>query len=119
MKQLEDALANAKKAAAKAMSNPVKVKAMKKGIKINWTTCKEADGYDVYVQYAGKKFKKVTRDIKKNTTGKTKIVKLNGKKLNRKKAIRVYVSAYKMVDGQKVILANSKVVRLKGKQNSK
>ena len=119
LKQLEDSLANAKKAAAKAMAQPVKVKAMKKGIKINWTTCKEADGYDVYVQYAGKKFKKVTRDIKKNTTGKTKVVKLNGKKLNRKKAIRVYVSAYKMVDGKKVILANSRVVRLKGKQNSK
>ncbi len=119
LKKLEDALANAKKAASAAMSKPVKVKAKTKGIKVNWTTCKEADGYDVYVQYAGKKFKKVTKNIKKSTTGKTKVLKIGGKKLNRKKDIRVYVSAYKMIDGKKVILANSKVATLKAKRNSK
>ena len=119
LKKLEDALANAQKTASAAMSKPVKVKAKTKGIKISWTTCKEADGYEVYVQYAGKKFKKVTRNIKKSTTGKTKVFKINGKKLNRKKDIRVYVSAYKMIDGKKVILANSKVTTLKAKRNSK
>ena len=119
LKKLEDALANAQKTASAAMSKPVKVKAKTKGIKISWTTCKEADGYEVYVQYAGKKFKKVTRNIKKSTTGKTKVFKINGKKLNRKKDICVYVSAYKMIDGKKVILANSKVATLKAKRNSK
>jgi uncharacterized repeat protein (TIGR02543 family) len=119
LKKLEDALANAKKAASAAMSKPVKVKAKTKDIKISWTTCKEADGYDVYVQYAGKKFKKVTKNIKKSTTGKTKVLKIGGKKLNRKKDICVYVSAYKMIDGKKVVLANSKVTTLKAKRNSK
>ena len=63
--------------------------------------------------------RKVTRNIKKSTTGKTKVFKIGGKKLNRKKDIRVYVSAYKMIDGKKVILANSKVATLKAKRNSK
>ena len=61
----------------------------------------------------------MTKTIKKSKIKKTKISRLNGKKLKLKKEISVYVSAYKMVDGKKVILANSKVALLKGQKKSK
>ena len=61
----------------------------------------------------------MTKTIKKSKIKKTKISRLNGKKLKRKKDISAYVSVYKMVDGKKVILANSKVALLKGQKKSK
>ncbi|SDL62046.1 hypothetical protein SAMN05216520_10933, partial [Kandleria vitulina] len=51
-------------------------------VQISWTKVNEADGYDVYVQYCGSKAKKVAKTIKGNSTTKTSVAKINGKKIN-------------------------------------
>ncbi|MCR5542819.1 MAG: Ig-like domain-containing protein [Eubacterium sp.] len=73
-------------------------------VKISWTKVSEADGYDIYIQYCGRKASKAAKSINNNSTTKTSVTKINGKKINQKKNFFVYVAAYKMVDGNKEIL---------------
>ena len=112
-------LAAAKQAAQAAMNSEVKVTVKGKKIKVQWTKTTSADGYDVYVQYCGKKITKPVKTIKKNSTTKATIKKINGKKLNLKKQFRVYVVAYKMIDGKKVTLAKSNTGHVVGTKNKK
>ena len=86
----------------------------KNKIQISWTKVKEADGYDVYVDYCGTKSKKAVKTIKKNSITKTSINKINGKKINQKKCFHAYVVAYKMVDGKKVKLAKTVAAHVAG-----
>ena len=101
------------------MNAEVKVTVKGKKIKVKWTKSKLADGYDVYVQYCGKKNKKAAKIIKKNSKTKATIKKINGKKLNLKKQFKVYVVAYKMIDGKKVKLAKSNTGHIVGTKNKK
>lgn len=113
------AVAEAKQVAQEAMNSEVKVTVKGKKIVVQWTKAASADGYDIYVQYAGKKIKKPVKTIKKNSTTKTTIKKINGKKFNSKKQFRVYVVAYKMIDGKKVKLAKSTTGHVVGTKNKK
>ena len=112
-------LAAAKKNAQKAMNNQVTVTQKGKKITVKWKKSTAADGYQVYVQYCGKKFSKPVKTIKKNTTTKVNITKINGKKINLKKQFKVFVKAYKVVNGKKVILAKSIVGHVVGVKNAK
>ncbi|MBR1531142.1 MAG: Ig-like domain-containing protein, partial [Eubacterium sp.] len=128
LKKLEDAekalaqakeVAAAKKNAKTAMYNGIGITQKGKKITVKWRKVAKADGYFVYVQYCGKKYKKPVKTIKKNSTTKVTITKLNGKKINRKKNYKVYVAAYKNVKGKKVVLAKSISARVAGDKNKK
>ena len=106
-----------KKKAQSVLDKGIKVKEVKGKLKISWSKVKVADGYDVYVQYSNKKFKKAVKTIKKNGTTTFTLKKLNGKKLNLKKSFKVYVDANKKIDGKKVELAKSKVCFVAGSKN--
>ena len=88
-------------------------------VQISWTKVNEADGYDVYVRYCGSKAKKPVKTIKKNTTTKTSVAKINGKKINQKKNFHVKVYAYKMVNGKKKIIAKTITAHLAGTKSVK
>lgn len=88
-------------------------------VQVRWTKVNEADGYDVYVHYCGSKAKKPVKTIKKNTTTKTSVAKIDGKKINQKKNFRVKVYAYKMVNGKKKIIAKTITAHLAGTKSVK
>ena len=112
-------LAAAKKNAKTAMNNQITVTQKGKKITVKWHKASQADGYFVYVQYCGKKYKKPVKTIKKNSTTKVTIKKLNGKKINLKKNFKVVVKPYKIVNGKKVVLAKSMTAHVVGVKNKK
>lgn len=98
----------------------MKVSQSGKKIKVSWGKISDADGYDVYVQYCGKKFtKKSITAIKNGKTTKVTVKKVNGKPLNRKKNYKIYVLAYKLVGGKKITLGKTITAHIVGKMNTK
>ena len=75
--------------------------------------------YYVYASYCGKKATKPVKTVKKNTTTKVTISKINGKKISTKKNFHVYVVPYKIIDGKKVALGKSTVAHLVGAKSTK
>jgi len=107
-----------------SMNARLKVSQTGSKIGIKWGKVAEADGYDVYVTYCGESFshKKPVKTLKKKNSvaaTSTTITKINGKKLNLKKNFKVYVSAYKMVDGKKVRIAKTITGHVVGRKNTK
>ncbi len=102
-----------------SMNAGLKISQTGSKINIKWGKVKEADGYDVYVAYCGKKFGKAVKTINKNSTTSITVKKINGKKINLKKNFKVYVAAYKMVDGKKEVLAKSIMGHVVGRLNTK
>ena len=90
-------------------------------IGVEWGKVSEADGYDVYVTYCGMDFnkKKPNKTLKKNSLVPTTITKINGKKINLKKNYKIYVVAYRMVEGKKVKLARTITGHIVGRLNTK
>jgi uncharacterized protein YjdB len=75
-------------------------------ITLQWKKVKEADGYLIYGNQCGKKYKmKLVKTIKKNKT-----VKLNFKGLKKGKYYKYMVVAYKNVNGVKMPIAASVTV---------
>lgn len=102
------------------LNSKLKVSQTGKKINIRWGKCQGADGYDVYVQYCGKKFtKKSITSIKKGGTTKAAVKKVNGKALDLKKNYKIYILAYKLADGRKVTLAKTITAHIVGKNNKK
>lgn len=101
-----------------SMNARLKVSQIGKKINVIWGAVPGADGYDVYVQYCGKKYtaKSVTA-IKNAKKTKASIKKVNRKALNLKKKYKIYVLAYKLADGKKVTLAKSITAYIVGKNN--
>ena len=86
---------------------------------LRWGKVSGADGYEVYATSAyGKYPKKATVSTKGNKTS-AKIKKINGKKIGEKSAYKFYVRAYKLVNGEKVTLAESIPVFSISKKNTK
>jgi len=106
-----------KKNAQRAMNNGLNFTQKGNKITVKWSKSAAADGYDVYVQYCGKDFTKITKTIKNNATTSAEITKLNGKAIDRTKNFKAYVVAYKMIDGKKVVLAKSVIGRIAGDKN--
>ena len=109
----------AKEAAAININAGLKISQTGSKLNIKWGKISEADGYDVYVTYCGKKYGNAAKTIKKNSTTSAKITKINGKKLNLKKNYKVYIAAYKMVDGKKEIIARTIEGHVVGRKNTK
>ncbi len=87
---------------------------------IEWGKVAGADGYKVFVQYCGKAY---TADATSLLTGDatTSVVinSLNGKKLKLKKNFKLYVVAYKTVNGKEEILCKSIAAHVVGRKNKK
>lgn len=95
-----------------------KVSQTGKKISIRWGKVKGADGYQVYVAYCGKNFStKPTKTVESASATKVSVEKLNGKKLNLKKNYKVYIAAYKTVDGKKAVIGKTVVCHIVGKNN--
>jgi hypothetical protein len=109
----------AKKEAQAAMNEQVTVKQKGKKFTVKWKKSTSADGYYVYASYCGKKATKPAKTVKKNTTTKVTISKINGKKISTKKNFHVYVVPYKIIDGKKVALGKSTVAHLVGAKSTK
>lgn len=102
-----------------SMNAGLKISQTGSKINIKWGKVKEADGYDVYVAYCGKKFGKAVKTINMNSTTSITVKKINGKKINLKKNFKVYVAAYKMTDGKKEVLAKSIMGHVVGRLNTR
>ena len=98
----------------------LKVKQKGKKLQISWGRVNGADGYDVYVQYCGKKFiAKSRKEVKSGKKTTLTIKKINGKKLNMKKNFKLYVRAYQWKDGKKITLAKAMTIHVAGKDSRK
>ena len=97
----------------------LKVDQVGKKINIKWGKVKDADGYEVYVQYCGKKFGKPVKTIENNSKTKVTVTKVNGKKLKLKKNFKVVVKAYKNVGGKKRKIGKSIAAHIVGVKNKK
>ena len=102
-----------------AMNAGLKIDQKGSKISVKWGRVAEADGYELYVTYCGKKFGRAAKDIKGNNTVSAKITKINGKKIDLKKNFKLYVTAYKLVDGNKVMLAKTITGHIVGRKNTK
>ena len=109
----------AKEEAQAAMNEQVTVTQKGKKFTVKWKKSSVADGYYVYASYCGKKATKPAKTITKNTTIKTTITKINGKKISAKKNFKVFVAPYKIIDGKKVKLGESIRAKLVGTKNTK
>lgn len=89
-------------------------------IKILWGKVSGADGYDVYVQYCGKKFNSSpSNSVKDGNVTKINIKKINRKKLNLKKSYKLYVVAYKFANEKKIIMCKSIIAHNAGIKSKK
>ena len=96
----------------------MKVSQTGKKISISWGKIKEADGYQVYVSYCGKKFTaKPAKTVKSASVTKVSVKKLNGKKLNLKRNYKVYIAAYKIVNGKEEVIGKTLPCHIVGKNN--
>ena len=84
---------------------------------VTWGKVAGADGYRIYAAYCGSRMPAKPIKVTKNT--KYTIKKLNGKKLNLKKNYKVYVVAYKTVDGVDKVLGRTVTAHVVGRKNAK
>ena len=105
--------------AAISINAGLKITQIGKKISIEWGKVKEADGYDIYVAYCGKKYGSPIKNVNKNNVNKVTVGKIKGKNLNIKKNFKVYIEAYKMIGGQKEVLAKSITGHVVGIKNAK
>ena len=88
------------------------------GATVAWKKAPEAKRYVIYATYCGKKSKyRKIKTVKGNITS-FKLKKLNGKKINTKKNLKVYIVAQKKVNGKWVKLFKTPTFHTAGK-NSK
>ena len=112
--------ANGKTTYQNAISINKGLKVSQTGSKINvsWGKVSGADRYEIYAAYCTGKFGKTPVKVvtKKGVTSVT-ITKLNGKKIELTKNFKVYVAAYKTVDGVKKKLGKTITAHIVGRKN--
>ena len=103
-----------------ALNSGLKVSQIGSKINVTWGKVKDAEGYEVYVQYCGKKFtSKSINSVNSGRVTKIVITKVNGKKLDLKKNFKVYVRAYKKLEnGKKVTLGKTITAHIVGRKNT-
>ena len=116
-KKAAEDLEAGKKAAEAALLEKTVASVKGKAIKVSWKKVDVADGYEVYAKYVGKAASEPAVVIDSNATTTASVTKINGKSLDLKKYYCVYVTAYKLVDGQKVTLAESMKLYLAGSKS--
>ena len=87
-------------------------------LQIAWGKVDGAENYDVYVQYCGKSFADTPDTTVNSDTTSVSITRVAGKKLNLKKIYKIYVTAYRTVEGKKIVLANSITTYVVGRKNA-
>ena len=115
----KDKVTKTEKAAAKISINAgLKVSQSGKKVTVKWGKVSKAERYVVYAAYCGPD--KCTK-IKALSGSKTSMTftKLNGSKLNLKKNVKVYVVAYRKVNGKETKLARSITAHIVGTKNTK
>lgn len=88
-----------------------------KSAMLTWGEIPGADGYTVYGAYCGSKKYEKLATIKAGDITEFKASKLGGKSINLKKNTKYYVAAYKLVDGKKVRITKSLLVRMVSNKN--
>ncbi|MBQ3793945.1 MAG: Ig-like domain-containing protein, partial [Lachnospiraceae bacterium] len=118
--ETSETTANGKTAYQNALSinKGLKVSQIGNKITISWGKVSGANRYEIYVAYCTGKFGKTPVKVvtKKGVTSVT-ITKLNGKKLELTKNFKVYVAAYKTVDGVKKKLGKTITAHIVGRKN--
>lgn len=98
----------------------LKVKPSGNKLSIVWGRVPKATGYDVYVQYCGKKYNANSLyQVKSGKTTKLIVRKINKKKINLKKEYRIYVVAYQKNKGKKIVLAKTITAHVVGRLHKK
>ncbi len=96
----------------------MKVSQTDKKISISWGKVNGVDGYQVYVTYCGKDFTtKPAKIVNSASVTKVSVKKINGKKLNLERNYKVYITAYKTVNGKKVVTGKTLIGHIVGKNN--
>ncbi|MBQ9531864.1 MAG: InlB B-repeat-containing protein [Eubacterium sp.] len=102
------------------INSAIKATVNKNGsVTAKWGAVANAERYEVYANYCSKdnEFKKI-KTVKGDITS-FNITKLNGKKLDQKKAVKVYVVAYRKVNGKYEKITQSVQIHVVGKKNTK
>ena len=100
------------------INSAVKATVNKDGsITAKWGAVANAEKYEVYASYCGSKYKMI-KSVKGNVLS-FNITKLNGKKINQKKCVKIYVIAYRMVNGKYEKITQTISLHIAGKENSK
>ena len=102
-----------------AINKGLKVSQTGTKINVSWGKVADADGYLVYAAYCGTDFGKAVKTVKDPSSVSTAITKINGKKLDLKRNFKVYVKAYKVVDGKKIAFGKSISAHIVGVKNTK
>lgn len=87
-------------------------------IDIKWGKVKDADGYLVYAEYCGTSFKQVAR-LTDNEILTYSLDCLNGEPINQADEFKIMVKAYKVIDGQDVIIGKSIHAHIAGSDSVK
>lgn len=98
------------------------LKAVKAGekLQIAWGRVSGADGYSVYVQYCGKNFgARSLNQVKSGKKTKINVKKVNGRKLDTTKNVKLYVVAWQRKNGKKSTLARTITIHVAGKDSVK
>lgn len=98
------------------LNKKIKATQKKNSLAVSWGKVSKADGYEVYAAKCGNNFTKV-KTIKGNKTVSYTIKKINGKKLNTKKTYKIYVKAYRVVNGKKEYIGKSLTMHPVGNKN--
>ena len=112
--------ANEKKAGKNKINSAAKATVNKNGsITAKWGAVANAEKFEIYAAYCGKnnKFKKI-KTVKGNINS-FDITKLGGKKLNTSKCLKVYVVAYRKVNGKYEKITKSLTMHIAGKANKR
>ena len=114
-----DKVTSAEKAKAKIKLNAgFKVSQTGKKVTVKWGKVSGADRYVVYAAYCNLGKCKKVGTLSGSKTSMT-FTKLNGSKLNLKKNMKVYVVAYRKVNGKETKLARSITAHIVGSKNAK
>ncbi len=88
-------------------------------INVSWGKVDGAENYDVYLQYCGSAFLETPDTTLSSDVTSAEIDTVGGNKLNLKKNYKVYVTAYRTVEGKKIVLAKSLTAHVVGRKNKK
>ena len=103
---------------ALSINKGLKVSQTGNKITVSWGKVSGADRYEIYAAYCTDKFgKKPVKIVTKKDVTSVTITKLNGKKLELTKNFKVYVAAYKTVDGVKKKLGKTITAHIVGRKN--
>ncbi|MBC5744054.1 Ig-like domain-containing protein [Lachnospiraceae bacterium MD308] len=83
-------------------------------LKISWGKVSKASGYEIYAERCGKKYKLV-KTIKGSGKTSLAISKIGKKKISKKGTYKIQITAYRIVNGKKKMIAKSLSLHVAGK----